>query len=430
LTFNTKYLILDGHLDKLPTLVAEMGKEIVRLLHKGGITSPAGFKAAGVECGLKESGKDICAIYSERPASAAGVFTRNKVKAAPVKLCMERLKAGNMVQAIVVNSGNANACTGKQGFTDASQMARLAAKGLGVEDGSVLVASTGVIGQAMPMDKIRAGIEKALTTLSRDGGSDAALAIMTTDTRPKEMAVEVALEEGSTITIGGMAKGAGMIAPNMATMLSFITTDAAVEPPVLRASLVDAVDRSFNSMTVDGDTSTNDTVLLLANGLAGNRPIGNRGEDYRRFQKGLEALCYGLAKMIAGDGEGATKFVEISVKGAASYQDAKRVALSIANSSLVKTMLFGSDANWGRIMMAVGKAEAEVDEDRVDIAFGDTIVAKSGRAADFVEREVENYLKSKDVKITVDLNLGREEALAWTCDLSYDYVKINAEYRT
>ena len=406
-----------------------MGEDKVRLLEAGGITSPSGFRAVGVECGLKTKGKDLCVIYSERPATVAGVFTKNKVKAAPVKLCLERLRAGNEVKAVVVNSGNANACTGPQGLTDAYEMARSTANGLGIDQEDVLVASTGVIGQPLAMDKVIAGLEKALPLLSREGGADAAAAILTTDTNPKEMALEVILGNGEVAIIGGMAKGSGMIAPDMATMLSFITTDVAMDPADLLKALTDAVDRSFNSMTVDGDTSTNDTVLLLANGAA-DRAIRIGGDDYDRFAKGLDRVCQDLAKMIAADGEGATKFVEVKVRGAVSYLDAKRVALSIANSSLVKTMLFGADPNWGRIMMALGKAGAEVDADLVDIAFGEYMVVKSGQGIDFSQSEVEQYLKEKNINITVELNLGIEESVVWTCDLSYDYVKINAEYTT
>jgi len=395
----------------------------------GGVTSAAGFLAGTAFAAIKKADKrDVAVIYSTVPATAAGVFTLNKVKAAPVRLCMERL-AGGKAQAVVVNSGNANACNGEQGMRDALAMAAEAAGVLGVPEETVLVASTGVIGQKMPMGKVLSGIRAAAGYVSPDGGPLAAQAIMTTDTYPKETAVQVEIG-GKIVTVGGMAKGAGMIHPNMATLLCFITTDAAVSPHLLEQALKHAVARSFNMVTVDGDTSTNDTVLFMANGLAGNKPVDEEGRDFDTFGKALNEVCARLAVAVARDGEGATKLIEVEARGAATEEDARLAARAVAGSSLVKAAVFGLDANWGRIICAAGYSGASFDPEKVDIFLGDEQVAAGGCSLEFSEERALETLKKDKVKITLDFKAGPFAATAWGCDLSYDYVKINADYRT
>ena len=394
----------------------------------GGITSPLGFTAAGAMGAIKYERKDIALVYSDREASAAGVFTTNVVKAAPVLVTMEHIKTGT-ARAVVANSGNANACVGTQGLTDAKDMADEVARQLDLRAEQVLVASTGVIGQPMPMDRVLSGIRQAAAQLSREGGHDAASAIMTTDTLAKETAVTVELG-GVPVTIGGMAKGAGMIHPNMATMLCFITTDAAISPHLLHQSLKVAVEQTFNMITVDGDTSTNDMVLVLANGAAGNQLIGEEDTDYAAFATALEAVCRKLAIACAADGEGATRLLEVRVQGAATRQDARLVARAVASSSLVKAAVFGRDANWGRIICAAGYSGAIFDSDAVDIFVGDIQVAKNGGAIVFSEERATEILSGKQVLFTIDLHNGDYGATAWGCDLTYDYVRINGSYRT
>lgn len=402
---------------------------------EGGVTAPEGFLAAGVSSGLKQKGKkDIALIYAEKPCSAAGVFTKNIVKAAPLLLSMEHLAStGGKAQAVIVNSGNANACTGEQGLNDAQAMAELTAAKLGLKREEVLVSSTGVIGVNLPMEKVAAGINLAAETLARSGGSVAAQAIMTTDTVPKETALTFMLED-KEITIGAMAKGSGMIHPNMATMLCFITTDAAVEVEALKQALKTAVDATFNMLTVDGDTSTNDSVLLLANGVAGNTPLTLDSAGFADFTEALTEVCRDLAKKIAGDGEGATKLLEVQVKNAATLQDARLVAKSVASSNLVKTALFGEDANWGRILCAAGYSGAQFDPNKVKIylksSAGELQTAAQGAGIPFDEGNAAAILKEKEIIFIIDLMDGEAEATAYTCDLSYDYVKINADYRT
>lgn len=395
---------------------------------EGGVTAPKGFKAAGVKARIKYDKKDLAIIYSEIPASAAGVFTTNRVKAAPVALSASNLSDG-MAQAIVVNSGCANACTGPSGMDAAREMAEQTAAKLGIGASDVIVASTGVIGQELPMDRIMAGIEEAAGNLSQDGGHDVALAIMTTDTVPKETAVQFELD-GTTVTIGGTAKGSGMIHPNMATMLSFVTTDADIDSTLLKKALTYAVDRSFNMITVDGDTSTNDTLVVMANGAAGNSKIEQEDDNFAVFQTALTEVCTNLARMIARDGEGATKLVEIMVRHASTFEEAKKVAMAVANSNLVKTAIFGEDANWGRIICAVGYSGVEVDPDKIDIYLGDEKMAENGVGLKFSEEKAKEILEQDTVVIVIDLNMGDVDATAWTCDLSFDYVKINADYRT
>lgn len=395
----------------------------------GGITAPAGFKASGVAAGVKYIGKkDIAVVFSECDASAAGVFTTNAVKAAPVLLNMERLTSGR-ARALVVNSGNANACSGDRGMSDARAMAEETARLLGIPGESVLVASTGVIGQPMPMDRIIPGIGAAVAALSESGGQDAAEAIMTTDTELKQHAAKVELG-GKEVTVGGMAKGSGMIHPNMATMLCFITTDAAVSPDCLKECLAHAVDRSFNMVTVDGDTSTNDMVVVLANGLAGNSQINAGGEGYEVFRDALTEVCTALAKAVARDGEGATKLIEVRVVNAETEKDARLAARAVASSTLFKAAVFGEDANWGRIICAAGYSGAQFNPQSVDIYLGGVQVAKDGGALAFDEEEAARALAQKDIQVLLDFKEGKHGATAWGCDLTYEYVKINGSYRT
>ena len=394
----------------------------------GGVTAPQGFAAAGVSAQIKNETKDVALIYSDHEAAAAGVFTTNKVKAAPVRLTLENISAGK-ARAIVVNSGNANACNGPQGLLDARAMAVKVGELLQIPAEQVLVGSTGVIGQPMPMDRVLAGIEAAVPALSRDGGSAAAEAIMTTDTFAKEAAVIVKLGDYD-VTIGGMAKGSGMIHPNMATMLGFITTDAAIDSSMLKKALTDIADRTFNMITVDGDTSTNDMLLVLANGSAGNPVINSDGPFFNIFCTALDKVCRKLAVAIAGDGEGATKLLEVRVRGANSPEDAKKVAKAVAGSSLVKAAVFGNDANWGRVICAAGYSGADFDPDQVDIFIGSVKVAENGAALPFDEEQAAIELAEKQVIFSLDLKVGNYSATAWGCDLTYDYVRINGSYRT
>jgi len=376
----------------------------------------------------KKGRRDLAVIYSQVPAVAAALYTQNQVKAAPVLVTREHL-AGQTAQAIVVSSGIANACTGEQGLADARQMALWAGEMLGIAPEHVVVASTGVMGVPLPMQKIEAGIRRAVRELSVTGGGAAAEAIMTTDTTPKEYAVKFTCG-GKEITVGGIAKGSGMIHPNLATMLAFIATDAAISPEVLYDALRWAGDRSFNAVTVDGDTSTNDMVVCLANGLAGNEPITGQGSDFLLFRDALFEVCRELAKMIARDGEGASKFLEVRVKGANSEEDGRKIARAVAGSSLVKAALFGEDANWGRVLSAAGNAGVSFEPDKVDIYLGDLQVAARGTGLSFDEDRARAILEGREVIITIDLKQGEAEAVAWGCDLSFDYVRINAQYRT
>lgn len=396
---------------------------------KGGITAPKGFKAAGVQAGIKKSGKhDVAVIYSTVPASVAGVFTKNTMAAAPVAVSRLALKSG-VASAIVVNSGCANACTGEQGMQDAMAMTKLTSELLNIPKEDVLVASTGIIGVTLPMEKVNAGIKAAVAELGQDEQEKSMLAIMTTDTFPKSCVYEFELG-GVPVRIAGIAKGSGMIHPNMATMLAFITTDAAIAPAMLKQALTDAVNVSFNMISVDGDTSTNDMASVLANGLAGNKKIESMDEDYAAFTKVLTDLCIYLAKQIVVDGEGATKFLEIKVQGAVSFDDAKKAALAISKSPLVKTAFFGQDANWGRILCAVGYSEAAADPTKVSLSIGDMTIVKQGMGIALDEQALKKIMAEEEIKVVVDLGLGQEEATMWTCDFSYEYVKINGEYHT
>ena len=396
----------------------------------GGITAVSGVRAAGVHAGLKKSEKkDVALIVTDTPAVAAGVFTKNSVTAAPVQVCRQHL-ADATAQAIIVNSGNANACTGALGMANAQQMAAVTAERLGLAANQVLVSSTGVIGQQLPMDIIANGIQLAADALSTEGGDDAAEAIMTTDTHAKSVAVAVEIDS-TPVRIGGIAKGSGMIAPNMATMLSFLTTDACITGETLQSALTRVVDDTYNLLTIDTDMSTNDTVLLLATAKAGNPDIAETaGENYEAFCAGLQFVCTELTKMLARDGEGATKLVEVVVKRAKDRGDAEKAARAVAESPLVKTAIFANDANWGRIMMAIGKSGAAFHPYQVDVWLGDYQLVKDGMDAGFDEEKATELFAQDPVRITIDLRAGDAAITMWTCDYSYDYIRINADYRT
>lgn len=397
----------------------------------GGVTSPKGFKAASMRVGIKESRKrdDLTLLVSDTPATIAGTFTSNRVKAAPVKLCERHLIWGQ-AQAVIINAGCANACTGDQGLQDAERMAEATAQTLGIGKSLVFVCSTGTIGIPLPMNKIEAGLPSLAKALSPAGGAAAAEAILTTDLVKKEVAVTVTID-GKPVTIGGIAKGSGMIAPNMATMLAFITCDAAVDQRSLQDCLAHAVDHSFNRIVVDGDESTNDTVLLLANGAAGNQILQKKHHDWKKFCHAVETVCRELAIKIVKDGEGATKFVTVTVSGAATRHDARAAARSIAKSPLVKTAWNGGDPNWGRILAAIGYSGARVEENRVDITFDTVQAVKNGQAANGSSlKDLEAVYARKEFTVSVNLNSGKAEHTVYTCDLSKEYVAINAEYMT
>lgn len=388
----------------------------------------SGFKAAGVGAGLKKKGKkDLGLMVSQVPATVAGVFTKNRVKAAPVILDRQRIKTG-VCQAIIVNSGNANCCTGEQGIRDAETMASLAASELGISEDLVLVASTGVIGEPLPIEKIGAAIPTLVNSLQSEGIPDLARSIMTTDTVPKMVSAH-GVVDGKTFTVTGVAKGAGMIRPDMATMLCFVCTDVKVSSEILKEILVKAVNRSFNRITIDGDTSTNDTVLIMANGLSGAVIQSPAQKDI--FQKILDEIFLDLAKQLVRDGEGVTKLVEIMVRNAVSDSDAQKVADTVAHSPLVKTAFFGEDANWGRIAGAVGRAGVQIDPDKIDVYFDDVQMVKAGMGqGKTVEAEATKVLKRAEFTLTIDLNSGSGSGSILTCDFSVDYVRINADYRS
>ncbi|MFA7405042.1 MAG: bifunctional glutamate N-acetyltransferase/amino-acid acetyltransferase ArgJ [Pelobacteraceae bacterium] len=389
-----------------------------------------GFSFSTVEAAIKKAGrKDLALIYSEVPATAAAVFTTSSVKAAPVLLSQEHI-AGGLAQALIVNSGNANACTGEPGMMVAQETSSLVANALGIDAKAVQVCSTGVIGVQMPMERIRAAIPALVDGLASGTLDDIAQAIMTTDTFPK-MEASSGMAGGISYTVAGIAKGAGMIMPNMATMLSFIITDAAVEPAFLRQIFRRAVDNSFNAITVDGDMSTNDTCLIMANGMAGNPVIAEGSPEGDSFASILNDVLLSLAKQIVKDGEGATKFVEIRISGAQNDSDAKRAAMAIANSSLVKTAFFGQDANWGRIFAAVGYSGAEVDQSRLSLNFDDVCMARNGIfAGGDAEARGTEILKQKEFTVSVDLGIGNATATVYTSDLTHEYISINADYRS
>jgi glutamate N-acetyltransferase/amino-acid N-acetyltransferase len=393
---------------------------------EGGVTAPQGYLASGVAAGIKKKGLDLAVIFSSQPASAAGVFTLNQVQAAPVILSKDNLKTSHgRARGVLINSGCANACTGERGMRDAALSVQCLASHLNVEPSQILVASTGVIGSFLPMPRLLKGIAAAVSALNSQGGTAAVRAIMTTDTREKSFAIEGRIA-GRTVRIGGMAKGAGMIQPNMATMLSVITTDVQLPARELSRLLGRSADRSFNCLTVDGDTSTNDTVLLMANGASGAVVSDSRALTF--FEKGLTAICEKLAKSIARDGEGATKFIEILIRGAADFGDARKVAKSIANSSLVKTAIYGEELNWGRILCAVGYSEVAFDPQKIALNLNGIPIFRSGSPVAATRARAEGAMKNRDLQIEVVLDRGRAEARVWTCDLSRKYVDINASY--
>ncbi len=389
-----------------------------------------GFLFSGISSGIKKNGsRDLGLIYSKVPAQVAGLFTTNAVKAAPVQLDMDRIKGG-LCQALIVNSGNANACTGSQGLRDARRISSLVAKRLGMDEQLVFVSSTGVIGTPLPFNKIKEGIPKLIEALSPEGWMKTVEAIMTTDTFPK---VEVATcrIKGKQVKLCGMVKGAGMIRPNLATMLSFLVTDANVEVPLLQRMLERAAEVSYNRITVDGETSTNDTVLLLANGKAGHPSLNRMDRDGKKFQSMLSEVCQNLAKSLVKDGEGATKFIEILIQGARDREDAKQAAYAVAHSPLVKTAFFGEDANWGRILCALGHSGAQINPNHIDVFFDKVPIVKNGMGTGSrVEERASQILKKKSFKVTVDLHKGKSQFSVFTTDLSIDYVKINASYRS
>ncbi len=406
----------------------------IKFIENGTVTTPMGFTAQGVCASVKPSNKtkrDLALICCEKPCSAAAVYTKNLVKSSTIEITKKHLENGT-AQAIIANSGNANTCNA-DGVAVAKKMCDIAAQTLGVNADDVIVASTGVIGQPLPIEPIINGAEMMRGKLSKDGGTNAAEAIMTTDTVKKEAAVEFVLD-GKTVTIGGIAKGSGMIHINMGTMLSFITTDAAVSSAMLSEALGEAVELSYNMVSVDGDTSTNDTLAVMASGLAGNTEITEKNEDYKTFVAALTALCKTLAKKLAGDGEGATKLLICSVANAKTENDAKGVAKSVICSSLLKAAMFGEDANWGRVLCAIGYSGMDVDVKKVDLSFvsaaGEISVCKNGAGIAFSEEKAKEILSEKEITIKIDLKDGTAYAEAYGCDLTYDYVKINGDYRT
>ena len=403
---------------------------------KGGVTAAKGYEAASTAAGIKYTDRtDMAMIYSQAPCAAAGTFTTNVVKAAPVRWDQQVIAGGASVQAVIVNSGIANACTGAEGFGYCKDTAKAAAEALGISEDGVLIGSTGVIGKQIPIDKLTAGI-KALAEKKNDtiaNGTEAAKAIMTTDTFEKELAVTIEAG-GRTVTIGGMAKGSGMIHPNMCTMLAFITTDAVIAKETLQKALSEDIKDTYNMISVDGDTSTNDTVILLANGLAENEEIAKGTEDYRKFKEALHAVNEYLAKKIAGDGEGATALFEVQAVGCESVEQARTLAKSIVCSNLTKTAIAGHDANWGRILCAMGYSGAQFDPERVDLFFeskaGKIQIIENGTAVDYSEEEATKILSEPEVTAIADVKMGDKEATAWGCDLTHGYIEINADYRS
>ena len=408
----------------------------MKIFEDGSVTSAKGFKTTSCAAGIKyKERQDMALIYSEVPCQAAGTFTKNIVKAAPVKWDKKVVDESAYVQAVVINAGIANACTGEEGMIACEDTAKAAGEILGIEPFAVCVASTGVIGMQLPLDKIANGVKMMAPELSESGeaGLAAAKAIMTTDTIPKHIAVTVQIG-GKDVTVGGMCKGSGMIHPNMCTMLGFITTDAAISKELLQEALSEDIKDTYNMVSVDGDTSTNDTVLLLANGMAGNPVIDKHGEDFDAFKAALHEVNQYLCRKIAGDGEGATALFEVKVIGASTKEQAVTLAKSVVTSSLTKAAIFGHDANWGRILCAMGYSGAEFDPEKVDLYFesanGKILIIKDGVAVDYSEEEATKILSAKEVTAIADVKMGNCEATAWGCDLTYDYVKINADYRS
>ncbi len=399
-----------------------------QFIENGSVTSVNGFKAAGIFSGIKRKRKDLALIYSEKLCTAAGTFTLNKVKAAPLLISKDTITKNAFAKAVLVNSGNANACTGEAGYNDALDMQKWCAEKLNISQEEVLIASTGVIGQRLPMQVIKKGIDEIVPQLSACGGINAAEAIMTTDTKIKSYAINIQLKNG-TVTIGGIGKGSGMIMPNMATMLGFITTDAAIAKPLLHELLLKSVQKSFNKISVDGDTSTNDMVILLANG-ASKISIEKDTEDCTAFLEALQALCIEMAKSIVSDGEGATKLVTVNVKNAKTKSDANLIGKSISNSPLVKTAIYGADANWGRILSAAGQSGADFEPSKVSIHFNELPVLLPDYTLALDEEKAAEILSQPEFSINVDLGIGSENCTWWTCDFTEEYIRINADYRT
>ncbi len=397
----------------------------------GGITAAQGYRAAGLSCGIKKSkNKDLAIVYSESPATSAAVFTTNHFKAAPVLLSIDKIK-NKTIRAILINSGNANACTGEKGMKDAIKLVSLTAEKLNVNQNEVHISSTGIIGELLPMYKLENGIDKLVPLLSKSGNSDAAEAIMTTDKVSKQIAYSFELpSDGTKIKIGGMAKGSGMIHPNMATMLGFITTDLSIKKELLQKALKAVVDLSFNKISVDGDQSTNDSVFLMANAKAGNNQIVKEDDDYYAFFEVLQRLTVYLAKSIVYDGEGATRFITIQVNNAGTIEEADLISRKIANSNLVKTACFGGDPNWGRIVAALGSCDIEFDKNKVTVSINNRKLFNKGVPINIKKEDLMGLMESKEILIEVNLLKGNEKVEFWTSDLSYDYVKINAEYHT
>ncbi|WP_196594443.1 bifunctional glutamate N-acetyltransferase/amino-acid acetyltransferase ArgJ [Pectinatus sottacetonis] len=397
--------------------------------NKSGVTFPKGFKAAGVKAGIKKSGNpDLAVIISETDAVAAGTFTQNKVAAAPVYVSKKVISTGTAT-AIVTNSGCANACTGQQGLNDANKTTQIAARELNINPNDVIVASTGVIGVTLPMEKIESGIKNAVAALSSTGSESAANAIITTDTYIKSLTTTIEIN-GKEVRIGAIAKGAGMIQPNMATMLCFITTDANIDQVRLQLALSSIVEKSFNMISVDGDMSTNDMVVILANGQAGNDKIIKNDENFQLFYNALSELCTQMAQKVAADGEGATKFITINIHNAKNFKEAKKAGMSVANSPLVKTAFFGEDPNWGRVLCAVGYSGVDIDPDKTTVKFGNILIYANGTGIQFDKEKLHKVMSEHDITIDIDINMGKTNATVWSCDLSYEYVKINGEYHT
>ncbi|NLP49319.1 bifunctional ornithine acetyltransferase/N-acetylglutamate synthase [Bacillus sp. RO1] len=397
-------------------------------LEQGNICTPKGFSAGGLHCGIKRKRKDLGWIYSEVPATAAAVYTTNQFQAPPLKVSQESINTNGTLQGVIVNSGNANSCTGKVGLQNAYKMREMFAEKACLREDDVAVISTGVIGEQLPMNKLVTGVESISTVVNYDAPSFEE-AILTTDTFTKHICLQLETEN-KVYTIAGAAKGSGMVHPNMATMLGFVTTDINIHHELLQQALREVTAETFNMITVDGDTSTNDMVLVLANGMAGNEPWTIDDVEYSLFKEGLHIVCQSLSKQIARDGEGATKLVEVQVNGAKTVNDAQVIAKSIVGSSLVKTAVFGQDPNWGRIVSAVGYSGITINTEKIKLKIGPVLIVEDGMPVSFCEEEAKSYLKNEKIEITVDLHAGNENATAWGCDLSYDYVRINASYRT
>ncbi|MFC7393800.1 bifunctional ornithine acetyltransferase/N-acetylglutamate synthase [Scopulibacillus cellulosilyticus] len=409
------------------TSMIDQEKASIQVLSEGGVAQPKGFKAGGLHCGIKYKRPDLGWIYSEVPAAAAAVYTTNQFQAAPLIVSQESIAVEQKLQLVLCNSGIANACTGEEGLENAYASRKMVAQHLEIPEHYAAVVSTGVIGDQLPMEKISQGIEQIALTDHEE--SQFEKAILTTDTVTKHVAVQIEID-GKTVTIGGAAKGSGMVHPNMATMLGFITTDANVVQEDLLQALKEVTNKTFNMITIDGDTSTNDMVLVMANGMAENKPLSKSHSDWPLFVKGLAYVSQTLSKMIARDGEGATKLVEVKVTGAKNDQAAQAISKAIVGSSLVKTAIYGADPNWGRIVCAVGYSGQPIDTEKIKVALGSITIVENGLPVPFSEEEATDYLKQEEIEIVVDLNEGDGKAIAWGCDLSYDYVKINASYRT